>query len=192
MSTLKAILTISFLFVSPLTWACFPSPDAKPSNEVSELALPARPQEPAVVYTVKKYAIYIKPQDLLSSLKPDHASISSPGDLYKILQSKLPLVADLSTNALAAPLAPRMPGATDEPRSEVGLADRNFWAQADGKFGYVIAELLEAGKATVVDLSTGEALPGMTRHKYSEICSGGRRFLSPSGELILRTMDWIS
>jgi hypothetical protein len=189
-----AALLASSLLASGNAWSCFAPPDAKPSSELSELSLLEKPIEPSVVHTVGKYAIYIKPDALLQLLvsKEYHALIR-PHDILDALRSSLPLTADLDTIALLATFEPPPPSAGDKQmRNQVALDYKYFWDHAQPRLGYIVADLIEQGDVAVVDLVTNEALRTITRDQYSEVCSGGRRFIAPSGEVFLSTFDWVS
>ena len=86
-----AAMLVTLLLASTTSWACFAPPGTKPSSRLSELRLPQKPLEPAVVHAVKTYAFYLKPQDLLPLLQQEHQSISKTRDLLNSLQAKLPL-----------------------------------------------------------------------------------------------------
>jgi hypothetical protein len=194
MNSRIAALIAGLLLASSNAWGCFAPPDAKPSSDFSELSLPEKPLEPSVVHTVGKYAIYIKPDALLQLLvSKEHHALIRPHDILDALRSSLPLTADLDTTALLAQFEPPAPSAEDKQmRNQVALHYKYFWGHAQPRLGYIVADLIEQGDAAVVDLATNEALRTITRDKYNDVCSGGRRFIAPSGEVFLTTFDWIS
>jgi len=194
MTSTRGALIAGLLLASFNAWSCFPAPDAKPSNETSELSLPEKPFEPSIVHTVGNYAIYLKTEALLHLLlKKDQHAIVRPHDILDALRSTLPLSADLSTNDFLAQFAPAAPSAQDKQmRNQMALEYEYFWSHAESRLGYIVTDLIEQGDAAVVDLSNDETLRTITRDEFNEVCHGGRRFIAPSGEVILHTLDWIS
>jgi hypothetical protein len=190
MRATSALIAVLSCAVAPTTLACFPAADAKPTTELTELRLPERSPDPVVVYAAGNYEIRVKPQDLLKVIRGT-SSAQLPRDTFGgRLESLLPLQADISVRDILAPLAPEAPQAGE--RTERALHYRRFWRQSDERLRYDLAELLESGRASVVEKSSGAALNTLIRHKYDEICFGGRKFLTADGTVILATSDWIS
>jgi hypothetical protein len=190
MRATSALVAILSCAAASTALACFPAPDAKPTIELSELRLPERSVDPVVVYTTGKYEIRVTPQDLLKVIR-GRSSGPLPLDTFGgRLESLLPLQADISVHDILAGLAPEAPQASE--RTERALHYRKFWRQSDQRLRFDLAELLETGRASVVQKSSGAELTALTLNKYSEICSGGRQFLAADGTVILETVDWIS
>ena len=106
------------------------------------------------------------------------------------LQSRLPLQSDVSVREILSTLAPEAPEAGE--RTERALRYRRFWRQSERQLGYELAQLLESGRAAVIEKASGQVLITLMRNEYSEICSGGRKFMTADGTVILHTSDWIS
>jgi hypothetical protein len=169
--------------------ACFPDPAAKPKVEVSELRLAGRPSGPAVIYSVGRYAIYMKPQDLLLAIQGqgsgEFAVDTFPGQLSK----RLPLQSDVEIEEILAALVPEVPSESD--RSEEALQARRLRREVQRQIGFGIAELLESERAAVIEARSGEVVPMIRRYERSTVCSGGREFVTPDGAVVLSTSDWV-
>lgn len=170
--------------------ACFPDPDAKPTSELSELRLPDRSPDPVIIYSIGNYEIHVKPEHLLQAIRPRISSRWPDDILGRRLESLLPLQADIDIREILAAIAPEKPAPDEKTMRAAGY--RRFWRQADQRLRYDLSELMESGLAMVIEKSSGAALTRVVRNKYSEICSGGRKFMAPSGAIIFETMDWIS
>jgi hypothetical protein len=170
--------------------ACFPATDAKPTSELTELRLAERSADPAIIYDAGEYEIRVQPHDLLKVIRGTSLAPLLRDTFGGRLESLLPLTADISVHDILAPLAPETPAASE--RTERALAYRRFWHQSERRLGYSLAELLESGRACVVEKSSGAALRTVIRNEYNDICVGGRRFLSSDGTVILATVDFIS
>ena len=185
-----ALLAIVATVAVPTAFACFPAPDAKPTSEITALRLPMRPSEPSVIYTAGAYAIYMKPQDLLDVMRGQGAGQFDADTFPGRLQALLPVDSDVDVHAILDALAPETPEAGE--KTERALRYRRFWRQSEQQLGFDIAELLESGRAAVVETSSDMELVSLRRNKYAEICFGGRKFIAPDGTVVLHTNDWIS
>lgn len=169
-------------------WACFPSPDAKPKHEISVLDLPQQLPGIVVAFESEGFALKADASDLLAELSQAHRSVASPNDLANALRSKMSLGQEIGADELVAVLISNAKGAPDDGRSD----PRWIAAQANASFRFAFAKLLEESKVSVTEISSQRVLPQIELDRFSEICHGGRVFMSPDKKIILRVMDWIS
>jgi hypothetical protein len=188
----QVLALVCCLLLSTTSQACFAPPGTQPSSETVQLTLPITLMNPAVIHPLKRYSVYVSGETLVAVLAKRRTS-GVRGGLIANLKSRLPLQRDLITTAIAAPLAPPMPSPNDLYENREGtFRDRNFWAGIDQTFSDVMIEMLEKGQAALVSEATGEVLSSVTLERYKQACRGGRRIISPTGEAILWTVDWIS
>lgn len=172
-------MTFSIAAFALPAWACFPSPGAKPTHELSVVDLPRSAIGIGVVLESEGYAVRVLADDLLSWISKDQASIASPNDLANAVRSKMALGEDFGTRDL--------PALSSDPETQRWAAK-----QAILKFRYAYASLLEQGKASVTELSSNRELPQVHLDRYNDICTRGRSFKTPDGKLVLHVVDAIS
>lgn len=186
-SVLVAIFSCAAM---PSAVACTPSPEAfltPPRTETSEFRLPDRSPESALVHAAGRYEIRVRPVDLLEAIKSTWSGPMRDDTFGGRLAALPPLEADMAVREIFAPLAPEAPESDEK---TLRRAEYNrFWRKADAELRYHLALLLESGRATVIEKSSGAALPVVIRHKRIEACYGTRRFVTPDGALVIEAHD---
>lgn len=160
-------------------WACFPSPGAKPTHEISVVELPRSTIGIGVVLESEGHAVRVLADDLLSWLSKEQVSLVSPNDVANAVRSKMALGEDFGTKDLNTWSA--------DPETQRWAAK-----QAILYFRYAYASLLEQGKASVTERSSKRELSQVKLDRYTDICSRGRSFKTPDGKLVLHVVDAIS
>ena len=170
-------------------WACFPAPDAKPKHEISVVELPRRLLGVVVTFESEGYALRASANDLLTVLSQPHMSVASPNDLPNALRAKMSLGQDFD----ARELIDVMISNADESATQDARSDQRYIAMHGiDKLRYAFASVLQEGKASVTEVSSEHLLSRLKLDRFSEICHGGRVFMSPDDKVVLRVNDWIS
>jgi hypothetical protein len=165
--------------------ACTPAPGGRPSSELRELQPAARSPEPAVVYPATyRYEIRVKPADLLEVIRDIPSAALKPDTFGGRLESLLPLQADMAVRDILTPLAPEAPAPDEQTLRWVEY--RRFWRQSDQRLRYDLAVLLESGRATIVEKSSGTALTTVISLTFRESCFRTQRFIAPNGIIIMQ------
>lgn len=181
--SLKWTFVVAAAFVSP-AWACFPTPGAQPTHEISIVDLSFDRTDPTVVLKSGKFAIHVAAEDLLAMFSLPYMDVAAPNDLADALRSKLPLTEDLTV------LEFQKAAYTDAAKQRMEF--RDFVIQSNTKLNHAFAKLLEQGTAYVVEAGSGQALTNVKLDKFKEICHGGRVFTDAEGREVLRILDSIS
>ncbi|WP_129647419.1 hypothetical protein [Peristeroidobacter agariperforans] len=159
-------------------WACFPSPGARPTHEISVVDLPRKAIGVGVVLESKGYAVRVLATDLLPLLSQE--SIVAPRDLTKAVRAKMALGEDFDTRDLINAL-------TSDPEKQRWVAMRT-----NDRLRYAYAKLLQEGKASVTDPASNIELTQVKLDRFTDICSSGRTFTTLDREVVLHVMDAIS
>lgn len=169
---------------SHATVACPPVWEIKPTHAVSELQLPTRPIEPAVVYTAGNYAVYIEPQEFIEAIRGRSAGEFEVDTFVNRLQSLSPLDSDIDVQEILTAIAPETPERGE--RTDRARRYQRFWRHSKQQLSVTIAGLLEEGRAAVLEVSSGKAV-GIKLDKYSDGCIvRERKFIAPDGIVILQ------
>jgi hypothetical protein len=177
------VAALSVYAVAVPVWGCFPTPDAKPRHEISLIDLPLEVPRIAVVYESEGYRLRAPADDLLSELSRSTMAVLSPNDLANALRSKMTLGRDIDARELVVVLSATQDGAREQHPTTM---------QANEKLRLALATLLQEGKTSVTEISSHRALSQLKLDRFSEICHGGRLFMTSEEQRILRVVDWVS
>lgn len=173
----------------PTAWACFPAPDARPKHEISVVDLPQQLAGVLVTFESEAYALRAPASALLAEVSQPHMSVASPNDLPNALRSKMSLGQDFD----ARELIDVMISDAEASAPQDARADQRYISMhATGKLRFAFAKLLQEGKVSVTEISSDRPLLQLKLDRFTEICSGGRRFTSLQDKPILHVTDWIS